>query len=60
MFQRYPPSMDGIKWSNYYTINGETVSPYYEFSHHKKQNGNFANNVKHVECDILWKKYIES
>jgi hypothetical protein len=52
--------MDGIKWSNYYTINGETVSPYYEFSHRKKQNGNFANNVKHVECDILWKKYIES
>jgi hypothetical protein len=41
-------------------INENIMRPYYEISENLKPVTNFGNGLKLIECEYLWKKYIES
>ena len=53
-----PSPQNGSQWHPFYTIDANIIAPYYEFSSHPKVNTNFGHNLKHIECELLWKRYL--
>ncbi|CAG2103295.1 unnamed protein product [Medioppia subpectinata] len=53
-----PPAQSGAQWEPYYSIDGQTIGPYYEFTNEPKVGTNFGQNLKHIECEVLWKKHL--
>ncbi|CAG2116353.1 unnamed protein product, partial [Medioppia subpectinata] len=53
-----PPAQSGAQWEPYYSIDGQTIGPYYEFTNEPKVGTNFGLNLKHIECEVLWKKHL--
>ncbi|CAG2179157.1 unnamed protein product [Oppiella nova] len=54
-----PPAQDGADWEAYYRLDNHTIRPYYEFTNEPKPVTNFGTGLKVVECEYLWKKYID-
>ncbi|CAG2174869.1 unnamed protein product, partial [Oppiella nova] len=54
-----PPALDGADWKAYYRLDNHTIRPYYEFTNQPKPVTNFGTGLKVVECEYLWKKYID-
>ncbi|CAG2117010.1 unnamed protein product, partial [Medioppia subpectinata] len=48
-----PPAQSGAQWQPYYSMNGQTIGPYYEFTNEPKVGTNFGQNLKHIECEVL-------
>ncbi|CAG2115768.1 unnamed protein product [Medioppia subpectinata] len=54
-----PPEQEGAHWDEYYRLNNYTITPYYEITSQPKPVTNFGAGLKIVECEYLWKKYID-
>ncbi|CAG2174446.1 unnamed protein product [Oppiella nova] len=55
-----PADQSGAEWRQYYGLNDRVIAPYYEFTTEPKLKTNFGLNVKSIECEYLWYKYLET
>lgn len=53
-----PPAQSSAEWQPFYTLNDNTIAPFYEITTEPKPQTNFGLNLKITECEYLWKKYI--